>query len=163
MKKAPAKKRKAPAKRRTMAARPMAAAPVKRRRKTTTKKRGLGDLMTRNEAQSGFNQMIGIAAGFAGAAILGKFLNPDGEKDKLEIGVKLAAGFLISTTARMPSIGGGVMANGLGKLLQVNGMLDDRGALSMPGTKRNYLSQGTIKPTGIYMNDYRAAYQSNMY
>jgi hypothetical protein len=154
------KRRKTAAKRTTTAT-----ASPRRRRRTTTKKRGLGDLMTRNEAQAGFNQLIGIAAGYAGSAILGKFLNPEGEKDKLEIMVKIAAGFLVSTTARMPSVGGGIMANGVAKLLEVNANLGDQGFLNdiLPGKKTNYLSQGTIKPTGVYMADYTAAYQSQNY
>jgi hypothetical protein len=93
---------------------------VTRRRKTTTKKRGLGDLFTRSEAQAGFEQLVGVAAGYVIGDYAGKFLNPNADKDKIEIFTKLAAGFLISTTGRMPSVGAGIMANGVKKMLEVN-------------------------------------------
>jgi hypothetical protein len=165
--KTPARKA-APAKRRTpaRAAAPARKAPTRRRR--VAKKRGLGDLMTRNEAQAGVNQLIGLTAGFFGAQILGKFINPEGEKDKMEIGIKLVAGFLVSTTAKMPSVGAGVMASGIAKLHEVNANLGDKGFLNdiLPGKKTKYLNQGMVMPTGLNVNqlaDYTAAYQSMNY
>lgn len=155
--------------RRTPAKRTTSRTPAKRTttRRRTTRKRGLGDLMTRNEAQAGFNQLLGVAAGYAGAAALGKFLNPEGENHKREIFVKMVGGFLISTTARMPNVGAGVMANAVGKLIEVNAGLGDAGFLNdlIPGKKQNYLSSGRVVSTGIYMggNSYQTGYQSTEY
>jgi hypothetical protein len=161
----PAARMAAPAKRRTSAA-AKRTAPTRRRR--TVKKRGLGEIMTRTEAQAGFNQLIGLTAGYFGAQILGKFINPEGEKDKMEIGAKLVTGFLVSTTGKMPSVGAGIMASGVSKLYEANANLGDNGFLNgiLPGKKANYLNQGVIMPTGLKVTDladYSAAYQSKMY
>jgi hypothetical protein len=146
---------------------------VTRRRKTTTKKRGLGDLFTRSEAQAGFEQLVGVAAGYVIGDYAGKFLNPNADKDKIEIFTKLAAGFLISTTGRMPSVGAGIMANGVKKMLEVNKGLADNMLLSnMPGKQVQYLAdRPMIEKTNyvlaengeIFLNDYTAAYQSMNY
>lgn len=143
------------------------------RRRKTTRKKGLGDLFTRSEAQSGFEQLVGVAAGYVIGENTGKFLNPNADKDKFEIFAKLAAGFLISTTGKMPSVGAGVMASGIKKMLIVNQGLADACNLSdMPGRATNFLSeQPAITKTSyvlaengeIMLNDYTASYQSRMY
>ncbi len=143
------------------------------RRRKTTRKRGLGDLFTRSEAQAGFEQLVEVAAGYVIGENAGKFLNPNADKDKIEIFGKLAAGFLISTTGRMPSVGAGIMASGVKKMLEVNQGLADNILLSdMPGKKVQYLAdRPMIEKTNyvlaengeIFLNDYTAAYQSMNY
>jgi hypothetical protein len=163
-----ARRKAAPRKRTTTARRK----PTTRRR-STTRKKGLGDLFTRNEAQSAVEQLVGIAAGYIVAENAGRFLNPNGDKDKLEIFGKLAAGFLVSTTARMPNLGAGIMAAGVKKIFEVNqGLADAAGVNRMPGKQTQYLAAApkmektnfVLSEDGtIYLNDYAAAYQSRNY
>ena len=144
------------------------------RRRSTTRRRGMGDLFTRSEAQAGFEQLVGVAAGYVVGENAGRFLNPNGDKDKIEIFGKLAAGFLLTTTGRMPSIGAGVMASGVKKMLEVNQGLADATGInrSMPGRQTQYLAAApmiektpyVLNDNGeIYLNDYAAAYQSKNY
>jgi len=153
----------------SMSAKPKRAVTPIRKRKTTTRKRGLADIMTRSEAESGFKSLVGLTIGFFAAKFMGKIINPEGEKDKMEVIAKLGAGFLISTTARMPSVGSGVMASGISKLYDINESLGDNGFLNdiLPGKKTNYLSNNKILPTGItfsQLSDYtNSTYNSNKY
>ena len=146
--------------------------PVKRRRRTIKKKGLMGELFSRNEAEAGFKQALGVGAGFVAAEYSTDFINPNGDKDQLEVIVKLGGGFMASTTARMPNFGAGIMASGFKKLLSMqNGMKDNR---------TNYLNNMSEMPkminTGItlnddqnnylndyYMNDYYGGYESTEY
>lgn len=155
-------RKRTPAKRRTT---------TTRRRRTTRK--GMGDLFTRAETQAGVEQLIGVGAGYVTAEYGGRFLNPQGENDNIEIIGKLAGGFLVSTTGRMPNFGAGIMASGVKKLVEVNATLND--ALTskpLQDRKGDFLHEPSIQPseymlneTGeiIYLNDYAPAYQSKMY
>jgi hypothetical protein len=157
-----------------MAARKRAATPARRRkraatparRKTTTRRRttrrkGMGDLFSRNEAQAGFEMLVGVGAGYVLAEQGGKFLNPNGDKNLLEIAAKIGGGFLVATTGRMPNLGAGIAASGVKKILEKNQGLADN------GQKVQYLAeQPQIRKSNyvladngeMYLADYQAAY-----
>ena len=141
-----------------------AATPVRRKRRMPAKKRGLADLFNPAEAQQAFKQLVGIGVGMYAGEKIGPIINPTGEKNNLEIGAKLVAGFLASTTGKMPGIGAGLMASGFKKMFEVSPGLGDNGAKRV-----NYLADApTVIPTGVFLNDmhlndYTAAYQSEMY
>lgn len=136
----------------------------KRRRRTTKKKGFLNELFTRNEAQAGFQQALGVGAGFISGEYATQWINPNGDKNQLEIAAKLGGGFLLSTSGRMPSFGAGMMASGFKKILEVQGGLSEK-----PG---NFLNEAPmIQPTNVslnegemnYLSEYEAGYASQTY
>lgn len=140
--------------------------PVRRRRRRT-KKKGMGDLFSRSEAEAGFKQLVGVGAGFIAGEELTQWINPNGDKNQLEIISKLGGGYLISTTGRMPSLGAGMMASGVKKIWELKGM-NDMGQ----NARINYLQdEPEMISTGItlndeeinYLEDYAPGYQSNQY
>jgi len=165
-------KKKTPTKRRTTASTTKRRMPTKRkvatpvrRRRVAAKKKGLADLFNQTEAQQAFRQLVGVGVGMYAGEKLGTVINPTGEKNNLEIGAKIVAGFLASTTGKMPGIGAGLMASGFKKMFEVTPGLGDNGAKRV-----NYLADAPmVMPTGVFLNDnmnladYTAAYQSQMY
>jgi hypothetical protein len=136
-----------------------------RRQRRVVKKKGLADLFNQTEAQQAFKQLVGVGVGMYAGEKIGPIINPTGEKNNLEIGAKIIAGFLASTTGKMPGIGAGLMASGFKKMFEVTPGLGDNGAKRV-----NYLADAPmVMPTGVFLNDnmnladYTAAYQSQMY
>lgn len=148
------RKRKAPARRTPARRTPAKRTPVRRR--TTTRKKGLGSLFTRSEAQEGFNQAIGVGAGFIAGEFLTPVINPDGTKNTMEVIAKIGGGFLASTTGRMPSLGAGIMASGFKKLLEM------RADAGMNDKNTNFLNDAPrVIDSGIVLNDNDLMYLSD--
>lgn len=159
-KRTPAKRRTTSAKRR----RTTATTPTRRRR--TTRKKGLSEMLSSENMKSGIDTFIGVTAGYIGSKMLGKFINPEGDKNNLEIGVKIGAGLLIATYGKRPNIGAGVIADGLTKVHAINEGLGDLMPLNDKNRGVKYLNEAEVIPTGItakMLNDYTAAYQSSNY
>lgn len=146
--------------------------PTTRRRRTT--KKGMGELFSRRETEAGVKQLIGVGAGFVAGEYGGKFLNPNGDQDNIEIIGKLAGGFLASTTGRMPNFGAGIMASGIKKMIEVNKSLNNMVSPGKPLMDKagKFLNEPMIEPSEyilndqgeiVYLNDYTASYQSKNY
>src|SRR5690606_30127455 len=134
--------------RRTTAAKPRAATPVRRRKRVVKKKSALADMFTPQTAESGFKQLIGVGAGYIASEKGGTWLNPDGSKNQLEIIAKIGLGFVLATAGKMPSVGAGVMASGIKKVIEVNG------GMGLSDGRTNYLQdRPIIVDSGMSIND----------
>lgn len=131
---------------------------TRRRRRTTKKKGMLSEMFSRGEAESGFKQALGVGAGFVASEYATQWINPDGDKNHLEIGVKMVGGFLVSTTGRMPSVGAGIMASGFKKILCIQ-----QGG-TMCESRVNYLSEAPkMIDTGRALSENEMQYLSQGY
>jgi len=137
------------------------------RRRTATKKKGmLGELFNAAATESAFKSLVGIGAGYyASEKFVASSINPDGDKNGLEIAAKLGIGFLAATIGKMPNVGAGFMASGIKKMFEVA-----PGGLGLADGKRtnylndsNYLNDPKLIPTNVYLNGYTSAYQSQSY